>query len=63
MYVEPAYRGKGVNQLIIAALKAWALSRQLTELRLDVYHTNTNAIRAYEKAGFTQYLLNMRMGI
>jgi GNAT superfamily N-acetyltransferase len=63
MYVEPAYRGKGVNQLIIAALKAWALSRQLTELRLDVYHTNTNAIKAYEKAGFTQYLLNMRMGI
>jgi GNAT superfamily N-acetyltransferase len=63
MYVEPAYRGKGVNQLIIAALKAWALSRQLTELRLDVYHTNTDAIRAYEKAGFTQYLLNMRMGL
>lgn len=63
MYVEPAYRGKGVNQLIIDALKAWALTRNLTELRLDVYCTNTNAIRAYEKAGFTQYLLNMRMGI
>jgi len=63
MYVEPACRGKGVNQLIIAALKAWALSRNLTELRLDVYCTNSNAIRAYEKAGFTQYLLNMRMGI
>jgi GNAT superfamily N-acetyltransferase len=63
MYVEPAYRGKGVNQLIIDALKAWARSQNLTELRLDVYTTNDNAIRAYEKAGFTPYLINMRMGL
>jgi GNAT superfamily N-acetyltransferase len=63
MYVEPAYRGKGVNQLILDALKSWARSRNLTELRLDVYTTNDIAIRAYEKAGFTPYLMNMRMGI
>jgi RimJ/RimL family protein N-acetyltransferase len=63
MYVEPAYRGKGVNQLIIDALKSWALSQGLTELRLDVYTSNDIAIRAYEKAGFTPYLINMRMGI
>ncbi|HEV3411501.1 MAG TPA: GNAT family N-acetyltransferase [Puia sp.] len=63
MYVDPAYRGHGVNQLIIDALKDWSKSRHLTELRLDVYTTNDNAIRAYEKAGFTPYLINMRMGI
>jgi RimJ/RimL family protein N-acetyltransferase len=63
MYVDPAHRGKGVNQLIIDALKAWAKSQNLTELRLDVYTTNDMAIRAYEKAGFTPYLINMRMGI
>lgn len=63
MYVEPAYRGKGINQLIIDALKSWARSRNLTELRLDVYTTNDIAIRAYEKAGFAPYLVNMRMGI
>jgi ribosomal protein S18 acetylase RimI-like enzyme len=63
MYVDPAYRGKGVNQLIIDALKAWAKTKDLTELRLDVYTTNDAAIRAYEKAGFTPYLINMRMGI
>jgi RimJ/RimL family protein N-acetyltransferase len=63
MYVEPAFRGKGVNQLIIDALKSWARSKNLTELRLDVYTTNAAAIRAYEKAGFTPYLINMRMGI
>ena len=49
MYVEPAYRGKGINQMIIAALKTWAYSRNVTELRLDVYHDNANAIKAYEK--------------
>ena len=63
MYVEPAHRGKGINQMIIDALKHWALSRNITELRLDVYYPNTNAIRAYEKAGFTQHLINMRLGI
>lgn len=63
MYVEPAWRGKGVNQLIIDALKAWAHSRNLTELRLDVYTTNDAAIRAYEKAGFTPYLINMRLAL
>jgi RimJ/RimL family protein N-acetyltransferase len=63
MYVDPAHRGQGINQLIIDALKAWAHDRGLTELRLDVYPTNDAAIRAYEKAGFTPYLINMRMGI
>ena len=60
MYVEPAHRGKGINSLIIEELRLWAQSRGITELRLDVYHLNTRAIRAYEKAGFIPHLLNMR---
>ncbi|HXD79844.1 MAG TPA: GNAT family N-acetyltransferase [Puia sp.] len=63
MYVEPDWRGKGVNQLVIAALGDWARARGLTELRLDVYTVNASAIRAYEKAGFSPYLVNMRLGI
>ena len=63
MYVEPAHRGKGINRMIIDALKAWALSRNITELRLDVYYANSSAIRAYEKAGFSQHMINMRQGI
>ena len=63
MYVEPSWRGKGINQLIIAALKTWAVSRNLTELRLDVYTVNEAAIGAYEKAGFAPYLLHMRTGV
>jgi len=63
MYVEPDYRGQGVNQLILDALKTWSESRGIYELRLHVYNGNAVAIRAYEKAGFEKHLLEMRMGL
>ncbi|RYD91493.1 MAG: GNAT family N-acetyltransferase [Sphingobacteriales bacterium] len=63
MYVLPQHRGKGVNRLVIDGLKRWALSRKVTELRLEVYSENAPAIKAYEKFGFTPYLLQMRMGL
>lgn len=61
MYVEPEFRGKGVNQKIIEALQAWSLSQYITELRLDVYFTNSSAIKAYEKVGFEKHMIEMRM--
>jgi ribosomal protein S18 acetylase RimI-like enzyme len=61
--VEPEYRGMGVNNLIIDALKSWSVSRNIYELRLHVYNDNTAAIRAYEKAGFEKHLLEMRVGL
>ena len=61
MYVHPAYRGRGINSSIIQALKDWALSQHITEIRLDVYADNTAAIRAYEKTGFTKHLIEMRL--
>jgi ribosomal protein S18 acetylase RimI-like enzyme len=63
MYVDPLYRGKGINLQIIEALKAWALTQNITEMRLQVYHDNLPAIKAYEKAGFSKYMIIMRMGI
>ncbi len=63
MFVKPKHRGKGVNQKIITALKQWALSKNITEVRLEVYAENTLAKKAYEKAGFTGHMLEMRMAI
>ena len=63
MYVDPDYRGKGVNQKIIEALKTWSISQSVTEMRLDVYFNNDNAIRDYEKVGFTKHMIEMRMDI
>jgi GNAT superfamily N-acetyltransferase len=63
MYVDHAYRGKGVNKLIIEALKAWSLTRNITEMRLEVYYENASAIKAYEKAGFSKHMIEMRMSL
>jgi GNAT superfamily N-acetyltransferase len=63
MYVEPQHRGKGINKIILDALKKWSLSKNITELRLEVYFNNNSAIAAYEKAGFTKLLIEMRLGL
>lgn len=61
MYVKPEQRGKGINKLITDELVSWAKSRNITEVRLDVYAQNESAIKAYEKAGFEPLLLTMRL--
>ncbi|OOQ59248.1 GNAT family N-acetyltransferase [Mucilaginibacter pedocola] len=61
MYVLPEYRGNGVNNIIIQALKDWSAQKGITELQLEVYYHNDAAIKAYEKAGFSRSLIQMRM--
>ena len=63
MWVEPEWRGKNINQMIIEELKQWSLSKGIAELRLDVYDENIVAVKAYEKAGFKKLLVNMRLGL
>lgn len=63
MYVVPEHRGKSVNKKILEALLGWARSRDLMEIRLEVYDANLPAIGAYEKAGFERHLLEMRLEI
>lgn len=63
MYVHPNFRGKGINRVIIEALKQWASSQGVTEIRLEVYAKNEAAIKAYEKTGFTQHIIEMRMSL
>jgi ribosomal protein S18 acetylase RimI-like enzyme len=63
MYVLPQHRGKGINKMIMDVLAAWSASQNITELRLDVYHQNESAIKAYERFGFTKHMISMRMGL
>ena len=63
MYVLPQHRGKGVNARILSELETWALNHGVTELRLEVYYLNAIALKAYEKAGFEGYMLQMRKGL
>jgi ribosomal protein S18 acetylase RimI-like enzyme len=63
MYTDTNYRGAGINAKIIHYLKEWSATKNIFELRLDVYHDNHSAIKAYEKAGFKKHLINMRIEI
>ncbi|KAB1159796.1 GNAT family N-acetyltransferase [Tenacibaculum aiptasiae] len=63
MYVKPTHRGKGVNKKVVEALNTWILSKNVSEVRLDVYAENHGAIRAYEKVNFKKNLINMRMSL
>jgi len=63
MFVPEKHRGNGYNKLIVDALLKWSKSKNITEIRLDVYDSNPSAIRAYEKAGFKKHMIKMRMDI
>ncbi len=61
MFTLPDYRGRGVNTKIIKKLKQWSDSKGLKEMRLTVYDENHIAIRAYEKIGFKNHIIEMRL--
>lgn len=63
MYVRPAYRGKGINQLLIKELTNWAKKQGVFEVRLGVYSENAAAVRAYEKVGFKKLMVEMRLDL
>lgn len=63
MFTDLDFRGMGINAKIIEYLKNWCVSRNVFELRLDVYNDNPSAIKAYEKSGFKKHLVNMRIGL
>lgn len=63
MFVQPNFRGKGINRKIIDRLNLWIKSKNISEVRLEVYAENDSAVRAYEKAGFKKYMVTMRMEI
>lgn len=63
MYVKPNYRGQGISTKMINELTIWARTRNLNEVRLEVYSENQSAIKAYEKSGITKHMLEMRKKI
>ncbi len=61
MYTKPEHRGKKINALIIEELKKWSLTKNILEVRLQVYDENISAIKAYEKVGFKKDMVTMRI--
>lgn len=52
MFVQPAHRGRGVAQKIVAELEQWAHEDGYTEFVLETGKKQTAAIRLYEKCGY-----------
>lgn len=63
MYVKSEFRGQGINKKIINYLVEWTKSKNISEIRLEVYDENTIAKNAYLKIGFKSIMLEMRMEI
>ena len=54
MWVAPPHRGIGLSTVLIDAIRTWAVSIGITQLRLMVTSPNDRAIRFYERYGFTK---------
>ena len=52
VWVAPEHRGRGVGQLLLEAVLAWARTAGVRELALDVTRGDTPAVRLYARAGF-----------
>ncbi len=52
MWVTPAARGRGVGDLLVAAVEQWARDEGATTLRLAVMRDNPVATTLYERHGF-----------
>ena len=63
MFLKPNYRGLGIIQQLIEELKVWAKSKEILEIRLEVYSDNDPAIKAYEKSGFKKHMVEMKLYI
>ena len=59
MYLQPSHRGKGLMNTLLEEVKNVAMTEGAIELRLYVHRNNKRAIKAYQKAGFSDADYNM----
>ncbi len=52
MWVDPRYRGRGVGELLVRAIMAWAHGAGVSSISLWVTSSNDAARRLYERCGF-----------
>ena len=52
LYLEAAWRGKGIGAQAIAFAAEWSRARGLAAIRLEVAHTNSRAVELYRREGF-----------
>ncbi|WP_444995572.1 GNAT family N-acetyltransferase [Aliikangiella sp. IMCC44359] len=63
MYIDPDYRGQGINQMLVKRLVEWSKKKNMQMVCLTVFSENDSAITAYKKAGFHSNLIEMRLNL
>lgn len=58
--VLPGERGRGTGSALLEAVREELRSHGITELSLHVMHTNSDAMRFYERHGFKTYAIWVR---
>lgn len=61
MWVDPAWRGRGVGASLLAAAMAWAGERGFTRLELSASLHSPVALALYRRAGFHDTGVRRRM--
>lgn len=61
--VSVAYRGRGIGSTLVATAREWATDRDITQLELNVWSFNQDAIRFYERLGFDTACRRMWMTV
>ncbi len=52
MFVDPAFRGRGIAKLILAELEQWAAELNFSSCILETGKRQTEAVRLYQKANY-----------
>jgi ribosomal protein S18 acetylase RimI-like enzyme len=53
MWVAPAHRRLGIGRMLVEAVLAWALTKNVRTMQLLVTSNNEGAIEFYQRLGFT----------
>ena len=61
IYLEPPYRGKGHSTTMFHLTMDWFRKKGITEVSLKVFDYNPKARRVYEKWGFNEAFIEMRL--
>jgi ribosomal protein S18 acetylase RimI-like enzyme len=61
LVVDEAWRGRGVGQRLLAAVKQWAAERDVDRVEVTVYSSNEAAVEFYAKAGFVAQLQRLEL--
>jgi ribosomal protein S18 acetylase RimI-like enzyme len=61
--VAAAHRGRGIGRLLMERIHQWGQEQGITEIELQVWERNRQAINFYEKLGYQMWRRTMRCAV